>query len=262
MSIVIPTKDSACTLEACLSSITAQDYRNHEIIIVDCFSRDGTIAIAERFGAKIIQSSSGRSEARNLGFSVSQGPILLSIDSDMLLEPSVLGEIASSMHGDGGLIIPEVGHGADFLSRCKDLEKRCYLGDPLVESVRAFTRDAFMAVGGYDPALIFGEDWDIHNRIISSFSIGRISSRMMHDTSNASLFSQFRKAYLYGRTFPAYLAKGQPQARAMLDPKRIFFIRNFHKLKKEPLNAIGLFFIKGFEYAFGLVGFLSAKLGL
>lgn len=261
LSIVIPTKDSACTLEACLRSIAEQDYRNHEIIVVDCFSKDGTPDIAKGYGATVIQSDAGPAGARNTGFGMAAGNILVSIDSDMILEPSLLSDIVASIDGHGALIIPEVGHGDDFFSRCKDLEKRCYIGDPIVESARAFRREAFDAVGGYDPGLHFGEDLDFHSRLALRFSIGRVRSNIMHDTSGMSLLSQMKKSFIYGKTLPRYLEK-DPRSPLMDAGRRIFFIRYFHRLREDPLHAIGLFFIKIFEHISGLAGLLSAKLGL
>jgi len=261
LSIVIPTKNSAANLNNCLETIGQQTYGNYEVIIVDGFSTDGTREIAEKFGAKYLTSPEKPPGARNLGFSQAGGQVFVSIDSDMLLlEKGLFGEIASMISNYDALIIPEVGYGTDFMSRCKDLEKRCYLNDSVVESARAFRKDAFNAVGGYDPKLHFGEDWDIHYRIKNRFKIGRANSRIMHDTRLTTLGQDLRKAYTYGYTLRSYAEKGNDQLRQWTSPHHIFFIKHFRKLVGQPLEGMGIVIIKLAEYSFGLAGFLASYL--
>jgi glycosyltransferase involved in cell wall biosynthesis len=53
VSIIIPTYNSARTLEQCLISIQNQDYTNIEIIVVDNNSSDETKSIATKFTDKV-----------------------------------------------------------------------------------------------------------------------------------------------------------------------------------------------------------------
>ncbi len=260
MSIVVPTKNSEDVLGPTLESIKAQTYTNYELIVVDGHSTDRTREIAESHGAVYITSSENLPAARNSGFAKAKGDIFLSIDSDMILDNNLLEEVSEKMEGHGALVLSEVGYGDDFMSRCKDLEKRCYIGDEVMEASRAVRREAFEAVGGYDGNLVFGEDWDISLRVKSKYSIGRINARIHHNTSHLSFWGNLRKAYKYGYTLPRYLAKGHDQAKEWLDVRKIFFIRHFDKLRRESILAIGLFFIKGTEYAAGILGLTAAKL--
>jgi cellulose synthase/poly-beta-1,6-N-acetylglucosamine synthase-like glycosyltransferase len=52
VSIIIPTRNSARTLEKCLESIKHQTYSNIEVIVVDNFSDDETIEIAKKYTEK------------------------------------------------------------------------------------------------------------------------------------------------------------------------------------------------------------------
>ncbi|EUA32295.1 glycosyl transferase 2 family protein [Mycobacterium intracellulare 1956] len=45
-SIIVPTFNSAATLQACIESITRQTYTDYELVLVDGASTDGTIDIA------------------------------------------------------------------------------------------------------------------------------------------------------------------------------------------------------------------------
>ena len=261
ISIVIPTKNSGKVLRQCLQSIKGQAYGRLEIIIVDAHSRDGTESIARSFGARFITAPGTPPVARNLGFSKAKGAIFVSIDSDMLLEPGLLAEVAALMKNHDALILSEVGHGKNFLSRCKDLEKRCYLGDEEVESVRAFSSRVFRAVGGYDAGLHFGEDHDLHLRIVPHYRVGRTALHIMHDTSKLSLPGLLRKAYTYGASLRPYAAKHRRPPTPFPGHPKSLFIRHAGKLVREPVLAMGLFFIRCLEYLAGAMGFLSSLAG-
>lgn len=261
ISIVIPTKNSGRTLEACLKSIRAQRYPAYEVIIVDALSSDDTLEIASRYAHRTVSSDAPLAKSRNVGFSYAKGGILLSVDSDMVLEAGLLEDIASRMDGHGALIIPELGYGRSFLSHLKSLEKRCYLGDPSMESARAFTRKAFDAAGGYDESLVFGEDRDIHCRIAASFSIWRTKRRFYHDTDSLSFGSDIRKFYRYGGSARSYISKKNPGAKTLLSPSRFLFLGHGRTLAKSPIESLWLIGLKGAESAaFGL-GYLLAGRG-
>ncbi|HYW82037.1 MAG TPA: glycosyltransferase, partial [Spirochaetia bacterium] len=54
VSIVIPTFNEAAYLPRLLSSISAQDFRDREIIVADNGSRDGTRDVAKKHGARVV----------------------------------------------------------------------------------------------------------------------------------------------------------------------------------------------------------------
>jgi arabinofuranan 3-O-arabinosyltransferase len=259
ISIVIPTKNSERILQRCLDSIRSQDLRHVEIIVVDAHSEDSTKWVAERSADRFIEFKGGPSAARNKGFSEAKGRIFISMDSDMMMEPGLLKDVMDSLGRHGALVIPEVGHGKGFLSRCKSLEKRCYLGDSSVEAARAFTRKAYQSVGGFDASLHFGEDWDIHIRISERYSIGRTKAKLLHSTENLTLISNLRKAYSYGRSLPAFSRKHRRATRRWLSLSR--FSRYLPVLAQDPLHAAGLIIIKSLEAVAALLGLLSSKLG-
>ncbi len=112
VAVVIPTLNSARTLEACLLSLKRQTVRPHEVIIVDDVkTTDDTRAIAARMGARVIISPAGMAESRNLGFAEATSSYFLSIDSDMMLSPEVIAELVRVFDGHeaDAVTIPEVG---------------------------------------------------------------------------------------------------------------------------------------------------------
>ena len=53
VSVVVPTYNQACYLEACLDSIMFQDYPNLEIIVVADPSKDNTFDLLDAYKKKL-----------------------------------------------------------------------------------------------------------------------------------------------------------------------------------------------------------------
>ncbi len=92
VSIIVPTKNSANTLRACLNSICRQSYRNFELIIVDNFSNDDTREIANEYGAIFYSIGPERCTQVNFGVSKAKGKYIYRVDSDFVLEQDVVKE--------------------------------------------------------------------------------------------------------------------------------------------------------------------------
>lgn len=93
VSIVIPVYNAEAFLEKCLNSITAQSYRNLEIICVNDGSSDSSLQILESYAKAderfvvIDKKNEGVSEARNTGTRKATGQYLMYVDSDDWIEP-------------------------------------------------------------------------------------------------------------------------------------------------------------------------------
>ncbi len=84
VSVVIPTLNSAETLDRCLASIKANNGRyDYETIVVDGGSEDGTVDIARKYTDKVfIEDTYFRGVNRNKGTKYSGGDIICFTDSD------------------------------------------------------------------------------------------------------------------------------------------------------------------------------------
>ncbi len=92
LSIVIPTYQEGKYLERCLASLkeSVQGF-DHEIIVVDSYSKDNTVEIAKKYGAKIIQVPKGNiGLARDEGFKTASGDILISASADNIFPPDYI----------------------------------------------------------------------------------------------------------------------------------------------------------------------------
>jgi len=84
VSIIIPVRNSEATLEECLESLKKQDYpkSRYEIVIADDNSKDRTVELAKKHGAKVVESIGPPGRQRNDAIAASKGLILGFIDSD------------------------------------------------------------------------------------------------------------------------------------------------------------------------------------
>ena len=88
ISIIIPVYNGAQTLNRCLRSITAQDFEDYQVIIVDDGSIDDTLALAQEWAARdqrfqvVSQHCYGPGKARNVGLTLAQGEYVVYMDAD------------------------------------------------------------------------------------------------------------------------------------------------------------------------------------
>ena len=57
LSVIVPAGDRADVIEDCLQSVRWAD----EILVVDSFSRDGTLAVAEKYADRVLRHEYGNS---------------------------------------------------------------------------------------------------------------------------------------------------------------------------------------------------------
>ena len=262
VSVIIPAKDSAPTLERCIKSVRGQTYSNTEIMIVDGQSTDATVSIASALADFVISMSGERSEARNRGARESRGGYLLFLDADMVLSRGVVEEcIDAAAEDNSAVIIPEIAVGAGFWSRCRSLEKECYRGDDLIEAARFFPRRFFSELGGYDEGLgPAGEDWDLTLRARKvGFRIVRVQSSIMHDEGELTLAGTMRKKRYYGKYLWRFHKRHGRDARRRLVPWRRAYFSNVKKLCENPLPAAGLAFLKVCESFAAGIGWIEGR---
>ena len=93
ISIIIPAKNAADTIENCLRVALSQRYvdMDYEVIVVDDGSTDRTAEIARSMRARVIvQENAGPAAARNAGANAAHGEILAFTDADCVPSPEWL----------------------------------------------------------------------------------------------------------------------------------------------------------------------------
>lgn len=109
LSLVVPVYNVELFLEECLQSIADQTFTDWEAIVVDDGSKDGSLAIAERWAAKddrfrvVAQENKGLGPARNTGVAhLSEGTQFLAfVDSDDVVLPDAYERCIASLEATG-----------------------------------------------------------------------------------------------------------------------------------------------------------------
>ena len=254
-AVIVTTRNSAATLEACLKSVQQQTVPV-TLIVVDNFSTDGTPAIARRYASDFLQAGPERSRQRNLGAAMAAGTFPLFVDSDMVLAPSTVAEsLEQAKAGFRAVIVPEVSEGQGFWAACKALERACYVGDDTIEAARFIEKGLFDELGGFDEELTGEEDWDLTARIRArGLPAGRSRTPLIHDEGRLRLGETMRTKFYYGRTMARYLRKHPRTARSQARLFRPAFFRNRRLLRAQPLRTAGMFAMKSGELGAAALG--------
>lgn len=83
VSVVIPVYNEEKYIKTCLNHVTNQEEPADEILVVDNNSTDKTVEIVKQFPVTLLHEPiQGMTPARNKGFNVAKGDILVKTDSD------------------------------------------------------------------------------------------------------------------------------------------------------------------------------------
>jgi peptidoglycan/xylan/chitin deacetylase (PgdA/CDA1 family)/GT2 family glycosyltransferase len=197
VSVIIPAHNAAATIAETLDSLCAQTFVAWEAIVVDDGSTDATWEIAARYAARdarirvLRQSHSGVSAARNAGVQAAHTDWLLFLDADDWILPAHLQRMSDMLATDPTLDAVHCGWArvasdgavfdAQFCPHAEDLfplfVRRC----PFAIHACVVRRALVEAVGGFDPSLRIGEDWDLWRRLaLAGARFGTVREVLAH----------------------------------------------------------------------------------
>ncbi len=190
-SILVPCHNEEEHIEKTVQYLLNLDYPDYEIILIDDGSDDSTASIIKslcsthpQVRAVYVKDNSGKAEALNVGSLVAKGELLLTIDADALLEPSVMKWLAwhfvkyprvGAVTGNPRVLNRtsllakiQVGEYSTIIGLIKRTQR--ILGKVLTVSgvVAAFRRQALATVGFWDNDMVT-EDIDITWKLEKKF---------------------------------------------------------------------------------------------
>lgn len=194
-SVVIAAFNEEKYLSRCLESLRNQTYPKDRfrIIVVDNNSTDKTAQIAREFGAQVIpEKRQGNTFALKRGLDEAEGDIIAVTDSDTKVANDWLWTIARTFADPEvvaatGLI--HVNAGSKIVSRLMEAAYFVYMyadalaGKFLLSGFNfAVRREAYLKVGGMDPAFVMSSDLDLGIRL-AKIGKAKIVNNMMVDMS-------------------------------------------------------------------------------
>ena len=111
ISIIVPVYNILEYLPRCVHSLTAQTYRNLEILLVDDGSTDGTEKLCDSLAEEderirvFHKKNGGSSSARNLGIREASGSFLGFVDSDDYVEPDMYERMMQAVEAHQALMV-------------------------------------------------------------------------------------------------------------------------------------------------------------
>jgi len=177
-SIVIPTLNEEKKLPLLLETISLQKYKAFEVIIVDSLSTDKTKYIAQSFkkrlpNLKFIQRKfKNVSQARNYGASLSKNEFLVFFDADVKIESNFLEEVNKRIN-QLNLEALTVWNRAEKGWKNKLIFFLLNLSMSLFQKIKPAANGAciivkkssFDKVQGFDEEIVFGEDFELIQRL-------------------------------------------------------------------------------------------------
>jgi glycosyltransferase involved in cell wall biosynthesis len=102
LSVILITRNEEANLRDCLASLGGLA---QQVVVVDTASTDGTITIAQEFGATITQPPDwpGFGPQKNRALDLATGDWVLSLDADERLTPALQAEIAGVLEKPGNV---------------------------------------------------------------------------------------------------------------------------------------------------------------
>lgn len=169
-SIIIPTLNEAGIIEKTL--IHARRHEPHEIIISDGGSRDNTLAIAKKYGTRVVTGQRGRAAQMNAAALEATGDVLVFLHADSTIEPSGYEKMAAMMqNGDlaGGAFSLAIESDKTSLMLISTLAtwRAKYLQLAYGDQAIFVRNSVFKKIGGYSPIPIC-EDLDFYRKLRKS----------------------------------------------------------------------------------------------
>ncbi len=187
VSIIVPVYNAERYLDACISSILAQDYRAVEVILVDDGSTDGSGEICDRYRALdervlvVHRENGGIAAAQNSGLDAATGELVTFCDNDDLMSSRMIGRLVEI------LTVAD----AD-MSCCRWVN----VGASVAESVRhAHEGDE---TGSF---VAFDQPGKYYQAVFSLF-LRKVMRRELHYFSEANWGKLYRRSLFDGIRFP------------------------------------------------------------
>jgi glycosyltransferase involved in cell wall biosynthesis len=221
ISVVIATYNRPEALQRLLTQLAAQTMppAEFEVVVVDDGSRTAMPQVTVPYRLTVIrQDNRGAAAARHLGANTAVADVVLFIDDDMAVPPSLLSEHARLHAGDpravvlgwikrpDGEALPlfERFHAQYLDELASDVHggRRTLTGMEVWSGNLSMRRAQYLRVGGFDVGLGLSEDAELGLRLEADGATFHVSetAHSVHHSDHGSVRAWMKRSYRYGRT--------------------------------------------------------------
>jgi glycosyltransferase involved in cell wall biosynthesis len=184
VTIVTPSFNQGEFIADAIDSVLDQDYPRIEYRVIDGGSTDSTLEVLRGYGDRISWTSEpdkGQADAIRRGFLAASGEYVAWLNSDDRYAPGAIGAAVAELARDPSAAL--VYGRAEFIDRAGtvtgpclqiepwSLERLIRVTDFVSQPATLFRREAYLAVGGLDPALHYVMDYDLWIRLGSKYPV-------------------------------------------------------------------------------------------
>jgi glycosyltransferase involved in cell wall biosynthesis len=176
MSVVIPTRNRATVVVETVRAVLKQDGPSFEVVVIDDGSTDETADALAALAAHdprvrvVGQEHGGVSRARNTGLAAATGRSIVVLDDDDHPEPGWLAALSAPLErSDVGLVSCGCRFDRSDGRSWDRAPKRYALVDEralFIAGCYAFRRELLAATGGFDIAMVHGENTELGFRLV------------------------------------------------------------------------------------------------
>ena len=209
VSFVVIAYNEERNIARTLASIAAQRHLGqHEIIVVNDGSRDGTAVVVRQLAAASSQirlidlaENRGRGWARNVGVQAARGSLIATVDADIILPQDWLARTRSALPGHaavGGTAVPD-GDVAYLHRRFRLAPRTAGHTIAVTGSNALYRRDVFM-LATFDGSLREGEDSALNHAMSKGgLSLATVPGLLVEHAEDKSLPTSLRWLFDVGR---------------------------------------------------------------
>ncbi len=197
VSVLLPVHDAERTVGAAIASVLTQTYTDCELLVIDDGSTDrSAAAVREHAGGDprlrlLQQSNRGLIAALNRGLAEARGALIARMDADDVALPDRLERQVRFLESHPA--VAAVGGAARYMDDrgplplelrhpCAPEAIRAALprGSCLVHPTVLMRRAAVLAAGGYRPAFLHAEDYDLWLRLAERADLANLAETVLH----------------------------------------------------------------------------------
>lgn len=268
VSVVIPTLNSANTIKLTLNSIREQTYKNIEIIVSDGKSKDNTVEIAKSYGARICFGKE-LGIARYEGMKISKGRYLFALDSDQIIEKTVISRATTMMvqKNFDALIINErsIVRKGTIIEKLLSYDKWVVVSsndsNPLfgAEIPRFFNREKLLDLKWPKSVSILDDAILYYDNLNYLKNVSRLGGEGISHYEVDSFRVFFRKFMRYGKEYSKTLKTSGKTTVAHSFPRRNYFSLRVIKKPNVFLGVILLYLLKAIAVFCGIISYKFSR---